>query len=870
MLFGLAVLLAALPLEPDPSDLVIDSAGNLVASLISVVAGGTISLHLTGHLRLSEVPMAEPTTILPMIGTGMSVTLWSHHEATLDAEGLGRIFKIAGGGKLLLQGVEIVNGHGRGQGGCGLVKDVTSLLLVRDSYFFNCSAWGGTQGGGVAAQVGATVRMSGTTFEECEVTNDAAGFDAFGGGVAVYSANVTLIDVRFEGTRAVSGLAFGFGGGVGLLGGTLNMIRVTFIDTECDGNTAYGGGLGVMGGATIVGSSSWLRTRAISRGAFAWGGGIGCNAAGAITIYDSSIESCAAIGARVGEGGGAGAATGTTLALFNVTIVASTTSSPELGRDVWAQSPKDLTAAQLTLRGGCAHGDTSTRLIGFDNSAPMLLRDLSLDVPGCPMPPLIEGSTLAQCTTPGVAACGPQTECTMSGDSLVPTPRCVCKAPDWTQPFVQPMPSPTARRPELAPYTEAGCSSSDALPPADRQLNPNWWRAAANTSDVRPCVAFWSKDEPTPCRGGSLGLGTVQAYCNPGHEGARCQACVSTQYYRISSASCVDCPSRASLAAPIVAVVMTVIGGSGVLYAVLWRWPLRCTLLERAAAIVPRLGVTGKLKVAFGYFQVVLVMPEAFNLQLPPRYFEWMRAFEWVSLDTSLVVPGACLGDFGTRLQLKALGPIVLLAVLILVGAASGLVARRSAPMSAEKETYKGILDAAVEGVLRTLPFNLAMIFAFVPTVAARIFSTFSCEQFGIEDNEDGTPRATRGFLHADAGVVCGSEEHGAFVSLAAMQIVVWPIGVPLLFYCLMRVASRDSRARSELWRATAFLHSDYHPEMCHWEVSSKHTIMLPSLRISLPPLPFNQRRCEAVSLSLCPEFAHSRWHSNFILPTAG
>ena len=128
------------------------------------------------------------------------------------------------------------------------------------------------------------------------------------------------------------------------------------------------------------------------------------------------------------------------------------------------------------------------------------------------------------------------------------------------------------------------------------------------------------------------------------------------------------------------------------------------------------------------------------------------------------------------------------------------------------------MIEAAIEGVLRTLPFDLAMIFAFVPTVSARIFSTFSCEEFGIEDNEDGTPRITRGYLYADAAVVCDSAEHRTFESLAAVQIVVWPIGVPLLFYCLMRIASRERG--SALWQATGFLHGDYRPEMCHWEVS--------------------------------------------------
>ena len=44
------------------------------------------------------------------------------------------------------------------------------------------------------------------------------------------------------------------------------------------------------------------------------------------------------------------------------------------------------------------------------------------------------------------------------------------------------------------------------------------------------------------------------------------------------------------------------------------------TLLERWTAIAPRLGLVAKAKVTLSYFQVVLVMPEAFDVPMPPEY----------------------------------------------------------------------------------------------------------------------------------------------------------------------------------------------------------------------------------------------------------
>ena len=91
----LFALVATLLPDPDPAaDRVIDNPHDLVHHLDNIAAeGGSLSLRLTGRVNLSEVPMATGTTILPLIVTGMSVTLWSD-DATLDAEGRGRIFAV--------------------------------------------------------------------------------------------------------------------------------------------------------------------------------------------------------------------------------------------------------------------------------------------------------------------------------------------------------------------------------------------------------------------------------------------------------------------------------------------------------------------------------------------------------------------------------------------------------------------------------------------------------------------------------------------------------------------------------------------------------------------------------------------------------
>lgn len=57
-----------------------------------------------------------------------------------------------------------------------------------------------------------------------------------------------------------------------------------------------------------------------------------------------------------------------------------------------------------------------------------------------------------------------------------------------------------------------------------------------------------------------------------------------------------------------------------------------------------------------------------------------------------------------------------------------------------------GAREHAASGVMSTLPVLLPALFALVPSVSARLFSTFSCEPF-LEDDKAG---ATRFFLVSD------------------------------------------------------------------------------------------------------------------------
>lgn len=185
-------------------------------------AQSALSLHLSGHISLGSLPLQgrRNMTLLPFIGRGMRITLWSEEGATLDAEGRGRLLFVMHGGELLLQGLTLTNGRthgGTATGGCVQVRDPESTLIVRDSRFTNCSTEG--LGGGAVGSRGGTLVMARSTIENCSVV-DPRGGGARGGGVSVtLLSETTLINTSFIGTRAESAAGGAFGGGLALFGG---------------------------------------------------------------------------------------------------------------------------------------------------------------------------------------------------------------------------------------------------------------------------------------------------------------------------------------------------------------------------------------------------------------------------------------------------------------------------------------------------------------------------------------------------------------------------------------------------------------------------------------------------------------------------
>lgn len=169
--------------------------------------------------------------------------------------------------------------------------------------------------------------------------------------------------------------------------------------------------------------------------------------------------------------------------------------------------------------------------------------------------------------------------------------------------------------------------------------------------------------------------------------------------------------------------------------------------LQRFQHLWHELGIVAKLKVAIGYFQIVLAMPEVYAVPLPDEYFRWVRVFEFISFEWfSILAPVECVGDYSSWLKMKALTPLVMLLLIVAIGAGGRAVVSASAPhaaaavrhsrdqetpnqaaetptaMERRRERFFATLTAEL---LQGLPFVLMTLFTLVPPVGGRILSVF-------------------------------------------------------------------------------------------------------------------------------------------------
>merc|ERR1740130_865551 len=117
--------------------------------------------------------------------------------------------------------------------------------------------------------------------------------------------------------------------------------------------------------------------------------------------------------------------------------------------------------------------------------------------------------------------------------------------------------------------------------------------------------------------------------------------------------------------------------------------------------------------------------------------------------------------------------------------------------------------------MLRSIYVILLISFCVLPSVSRSIFTTWSCESFGLDDSTDKVA-----YMRSDWSVECGQEQHNRLKAASWGFFVMWPIGVPLLYVALLQMCRRAITHHHPSYLSTSirFLWKEYRDQFFWWE----------------------------------------------------
>jgi hypothetical protein len=328
----------------------------------------------------------------------------------------------------------------------------------------------------------------------------------------------------------------------------------------------------------------------------------------------------------------------------------------------------------------------------------------------------------------------------------------------------------------------------------------------------------------------------------PGYEGPRCELCTGpkrSRFFNKLSARCQECKGTANRSVLVLCSVVLLLVLSVLFFLIssrerasklskktlkkLIRW------YSKGRKLYQKAGMRCKVKALVGVYQCVAAVPSVYGVTAPDDldgFVAWMDILELPAEWDNLLMPTACVGTYRARLVIGSSVPIVIL----LVAAVSAIVRERLRDFNwrgsilVARRSKRALLEAAMR---RILPLTLGVTFILVPSMSTRIFKTFLCNSYEFTRNltaadhglEESASTKMR-YLKDDLALSCDSALYRSTRNTALACIVLWPVGVPLMYTMLLWASRKAHRtgAQTSLGRATAFLADDYHQSAFWWE----------------------------------------------------
>jgi hypothetical protein len=308
--------------------------------------------------------------------------------------------------------------------------------------------------------------------------------------------------------------------------------------------------------------------------------------------------------------------------------------------------------------------------------------------------------------------------------------------------------------------------------------------------------------------------------CSAGSEGVLCALC-SDGYYanRVSSGegevACSKCTStKAEILLPpilfvlgILLLVFVWVHWVSRIYHIWWANKWEKTFHKRP------LDVIIVFKIILGFYQVLLLQPDVYDIPFPRLYLKWLGFMSFVALldfDVTVMFNMDCLvrASYHSRLYIVACMSFFILVVVILALIRLRCIKTRGKAALARgrrlREQFNAQLQDRTASARKFLSSCLVISYLVYPSSSAVFFQTFNCRTI------DGVRYHTK-----DLNIKCSSPAHRQAETVATGMIIFFSFGLPALYLSLLlwqRRGKRSLLAQQEI--DMDFFVKDYKPKV--------------------------------------------------------
>lgn len=320
-----------------------------------------------------------------------------------------------------------------------------------------------------------------------------------------------------------------------------------------------------------------------------------------------------------------------------------------------------------------------------------------------------------------------------------------------------------------------------AAPGASLETLPltNGFMRMRATSDVAlECADGPSGDScpaPTHAAGEVVRVGCAGA----GHSvGAKCAVCEDDYFFDADALECTECGVSLTSASPVtvISIAILLICFAGLIY----------VLVEMAGGSgdVKKAGKLGRLrnklkpkfKIIFVGFNIMMTMPGLLpNIKYPVMYRKLLDSLDFFTLDISTILPFNCRpggSSYYDSLLLMTIAPVVLIVIVLALASIRKIC-------STEAFSLKTFIPSLVS-------VTVLVTYLVLPAVTTTILRVFDCETL---HDPKGSGDSSKEFLRVDLTLRCEGPQYSAMVIYGTFCALIYPIGVPIMFYAALHSA---------------------------------------------------------------------------------